>query len=170
MHHVPTPAPPTTTTKTTTTTTAAPISPTAKSNVNKNISQNEDHVMESIASADKQYNVDTDSYKVTNNGFTQRAEDDLVIGIMTSAGYFLIIIILIIGIGMGDEITYTVTNPSPSYDLFEFHFNILAFLIQFLWMFTFHGSWCRTNKCLQKCHFGKLQMPLRKGEGTFPFI
>merc|ERR1719471_1792682 len=51
----------------------------------------------------KQYNTDVETYKVTNNGFTQKAEDDLVIGIMTSAGYFFILIILMVGIALGDN-------------------------------------------------------------------
>ena len=95
QHHVPTPAPPTTTTIKTTSVTTNPY--------NVNISQIDSLVNESIEKSEKQYNTDVETYKVTNNGFTQKAEDDLVIGIMTSAGYFFILIILMVGIALGDN-------------------------------------------------------------------
>ena len=100
LHHVPTRAPPTTTTTTTTTTKTTSDTTNPKK---VNISQIDSLVNESIEKSEKQYNTDVETYKVTNNGFTQKAEDDLVIGIMTSAGYFFILIILMVGIALGDN-------------------------------------------------------------------
>ena len=39
---------------------------------------------------------------------TERAENDLVFGVLTSVGYFFITIVLVVGILMGDKQKYTV--------------------------------------------------------------
>ena len=46
------------------------------------------------------------------DSFSERAENDLVFGIMTSVGYFFIVIILMIGIIMGDKPTFSVPNQN----------------------------------------------------------
>ena len=64
--------------------------------------------------------------------YAERPENDLVFGVMTSAGYFLITIVLMIGVVMGDRQKYTVsgsTSPASIASAFQmFLFNFFGFL------------------------------------------
>ena len=54
------------------------------------------------------YSGDTFHWGLGPFSLTERAENDLILGILASTGYFFIIIILIIGIALGDESKFAV--------------------------------------------------------------
>lgn len=101
--------PPTTTVNATTTTTASP---------NQYKSEKSSDVMEPHLAGLPSY--------------AERPENDLVFGVMTSAGYFLITTVLMIGVVMGDRQKYTVsgsTSPASITSAFQmFLFNFFGFL------------------------------------------
>ena len=64
--------------------------------------------------------------------YEERPENDLVFGVMTSAGYFFITIVLMIGVVMGDRQKYTVSRSNAAASIISvfqmFLFNFFGFL------------------------------------------
>ena len=58
---------------------------------------------------------------------SERAENDLIFGILTSVGYFYITIVLMVGIALGDRQKFTVMTDnlsSTDYPIFSFYSSI----------------------------------------------
>ena len=92
-------SPPPTTTTTTTTTTAT-TTPTNQKN-------QFDHFLDPHSSAGRG-GIDPYIDGYPSYVYDERPENDLVFGVMTSAGYFFITIVLMIGVIMGDNQSFTV--------------------------------------------------------------
>ena len=86
------------------------------------------------------------------DSFSERAENDLVFGIMTSVGYFFIVIILMIGIIMGDKPTFSV--PNQNFMIFKGQNISAAAVVQCLWISVFPVNWLRANPCVPECYLG----------------
>jgi len=109
----PAPTPTASSTITTTTTTKPTTSPNEKSNQAKRSVANSQALTQNSVidqgntsdSSVKKKNETMDKNPTYNSFYkmTERAENDLVFGIMTSAGYFYITIILMVGIVLGDN-------------------------------------------------------------------
>jgi len=104
-------SPPQTTTTTTTTTTSTTTTTTTANQKNQF-----DHFLDPHSSAGRD---DIDPYIDGSPSYVydERPENDLVFGVMTSAGYFFITIVLMIGVIMGDNQSFTL-----------FLFNFFGFL------------------------------------------
>ena len=133
-------SPPQTTTTTTTTTTTSTTTTTTTANQKNQF----DHFLDPHSSAGRD---DIDPYIDGSPSYVydERPENDLVFGVMTSAGYFFITIVLMIGVIMGDNQSFTVgeSNYFGPFVLNPAH--SLAVLVQLLWLPFLHCHGLRAD-------------------------
>lgn len=116
------PLPPTTTTTTTSVTTVTPTTTTASNGIYYNICELTLNIYLFVIFSEFERNIflgkllhsqateDKESFRSSDCVLSERDENDLVFGIMTTVGYWFITIVLMIGLILGDRPKMTVNN------------------------------------------------------------